>query len=79
VTVKEIILCNTGGSDVTVTIKFGVSESELAILSAKTIKAGETKIISMSAVLNAAEVIDGGDNTGGVVDALISGITITST
>lgn len=77
VLIKEILLCNTSSGVVAVTLKYGVAGSELTMLSAKTLQAGETKIISLSTVLNAVEVIDGGDNTGSVVDVIISGIAVT--
>jgi len=77
VIIKEIILCNTSAGVVPVTLKYGVSGSEIAIFDAKNLQAGETKIISTSTILESNEVIDGGDDTGSVVDIFISGIVIT--
>lgn len=75
--IKEISLCNSSAAPVNVTIKAGVAASELYIFKAVPIQAGETVTYGMAKVLNTAEVIDGGDSAGSVVDCFISGVLIT--
>ena len=75
--IKEMVLCNPHTAVVNVTISAGVAASEKKIFDAYPLQVGETKIISLSTVLNTNEVIDGGDSVGAVVDVIISGIVIT--
>lgn len=75
--IKEISICNSSAAPVQVTIKAGVAASEIYIYDALTVQAGETITQGMAKMLNASEVIDGGDSVGGVVDIFISGALIT--
>lgn len=76
--VVEALICNTGASPVDVTLTMGDGTVvKNTILDALQFGAGETKFITLSTVLNAAETINGGDDTGSVVSITISGVEIT--
>jgi hypothetical protein len=77
--VKEIILCNTDTGAITVTLNYLKTGGTLAkgtILSAYSIAAGETKILSLSSVLNAADTIKGLASTADKVTLYVSGVEI---
>lgn len=77
--VKEIVLCNTDTSARTVTIRMGASPATAAsatVLSALSIAAGETKFITLSAVLETGHLITGGASVGSVVACTISGVEV---
>jgi len=75
--VKEILLCNTDTVSRTVTITAGDGTVvKNTILDALPISAGETKFITLSTLLNAAETISGGASSAAVVSCTISGVEI---
>lgn len=75
--VKEILLCNTDTVPRTVTIYFGTgSAAANTALSAISIGAGETKFVTLSTVLAAADTIKGGASTAAVVACTISGVEV---
>jgi len=76
---KEITLCNTDTSSRTVTIQAGASPATGAsarILSAVNLLAGETKVVSLSMVLEATHLITGGASSASVVSCTISGAEV---
>jgi len=75
--VKEIILCNTDTAQRAVTIFMGTGSAIVdTILDAVPINPGETQFYTLSTVLEAAEIISGGDDAGGVVSCTISGVEV---
>jgi hypothetical protein len=75
--VKEIILCNTDTNAIAVTMNYLKDGGTLAkgtILSAVSFAAGETKILSLSSVLNAGDAVKGLAGTADKVTVSISGI-----
>ena len=75
--VKEILLCNTDTAARTVTMFFGSgSAAANTVLPAMTIQAGETKFITLSTNLIAADTIKGGASVGSVVSCTISGVEV---
>lgn len=73
--VKEILLCNTDTSQRTVTMFVGsTSAAANTILSALPLAPGETKFVTLSTVLVAADKISGGASSASVVACTISGI-----
>jgi hypothetical protein len=75
--VKEMILCNTNNSAVAVTVyyyAYGGTEAKGTILSAVSLAAGETKMLSLSSVLNAGDKITGFAGIADKVSIYISGI-----
>ncbi len=75
--VKEIILCNTHTAAIAVTMyykKTGGTEAKGTFLSAVSLAAGETKLLSLSSVLNAGDTITGFAGTTDKVTVSISGI-----
>jgi hypothetical protein len=75
--VKEIILCNTNNSNVSVWMyyyKTGGVEARGTILNGVSLASGETKILSLSSVLNAGDKITGLAGTADKVTVYISGI-----
>lgn len=75
--VKEILLCNTDtvSREVTITMGDGTVVKN-TILDALILTPGETKFITLSTVLNAAETISGGASSAAVVSCTISGVEI---
>lgn len=74
--VKEILLCNTDSVALTVTLYLNGSAAGNALLSALSLAAGETKIISLSTVLETGQTIKGGASASGVVACTISGVEV---
>lgn len=75
--VKEVTLCNTDTVARTVTLFFGNgSAAANTILSALSIAAGETKIITLSSVLIATDTIKGGASSAAVVSIIVSGVEV---
>ena len=75
--VKEILLCNTDTVAQTVTIFFGTGTAAAnTILSAVTLQAGETRFVTLSSVLIAADKISGGASSASVVSCMISGVEV---
>lgn len=75
--VTGILLCNTATTTSrNVTIKAGPA-TKRTILPARAIQAGETLNIGLNVVLEAADVIQGGQDSGVDVDYIISGVEIT--
>jgi len=75
--VKEIILCNTDVAARTVTICFMKGGGTLAkgtVLNAYSLAPNESKILSLSSVLNATDAIHGVASAANVVTILASGI-----
>jgi hypothetical protein len=72
-----IVLTNTGSSTRNITIKVGPS-TKRAVLSARPLAAGDTLVLELgSTCLLAADVIQGGQDTGTDVDYIISGVEVT--
>lgn len=75
--VKEIVLCNTDTTTRAVTITVGDGTvAKNTLIDALSLLAGETKFITLSTVLNAAETINGGASSAAVVSCTISGVEI---
>lgn len=75
--VKEILLCNTDTVARTVTMFFGSgTAADNTILSAITLQAGETRFVTLSSVLIAADKISGGASSASVVSCTISGVEV---
>lgn len=77
--IKEILLCNTDTSPHAVTIRAGATPATgvlSTLLSAVNINAGETKIITLSTVLEATHLLTGGATVGAVVACTISGAEV---
>lgn len=75
--IKEILLCNTDSVARTVTMQVGTGTAAAnRILSALSLAAGETKFVSLSTVMNAAETITCGASAASVVSCVVSGVEV---
>jgi hypothetical protein len=75
--VKEVLLCNTDTVARTVTLYLGTgSATANTILSAQSLAAGETTILTLSTVLNPGEYIKGGASATSVVAITVSGVEV---
>lgn len=75
---KEVLICNTGAANINVTLYMGDGTAiKNTILDALLVNAGATKFITLSTVLEAGEIISGGDSAGSVASITISGVEIT--
>lgn len=75
--IKEILLTNTDTVARTVTLQVGTGTAVAnRILSAQSINAGASLIITLSTVLNAAETITGGASSASVVSCVVSGVEV---
>jgi len=75
--VKEVLLCNTDTVSRTVTLYFGSGTGAAnTVLSALTVNPGETKFITLSSVLIAADKISGGASSASVVSIVVSGVEV---
>jgi hypothetical protein len=75
--VKNVLMCNTTSSSATVSLYFGAASAANQILNAYTVKANDTVLIELSAVLDAADVIRGLQGTNAAVTIHISGVEVT--
>lgn len=73
---KEITLCNTDTATRNVTMYVAASATGNTLLSALPVGAGETKFITLSTVLNAADTVKGGASAANVVAITMSGVEI---
>ena len=75
--VKEVLLCNTDTVSRDVTLYAGDGTAiKNRILDALSVGAGETKFISLSTLLNTADIIAAGASSASVVSITISGVEI---
>lgn len=75
--IKEIALCNTDSAARTVTMYVGTGSAVAnTLLSAVSLAAGETKLITLSTVLNTGEFIKGGASSASVVACTVSGVEV---
>lgn len=74
---KEMVICNTEASALTVSIFVGTSATIAnCILDALSFQAGETKIFTFSTVMAAADQIRGGASAASMVSINASGVTV---
>lgn len=75
--VKEMVICNTETSALTVSIFVGTSATAAnAIIDAVSFAPGETKLFTFSTVLVAADQIRGGASAANVVSINASGVEV---
>lgn len=75
--IKEMVICNTESSALTVSVFVGTSATVAnAVLDAVTFGAGETKIFTFSTVLVAADQIRGGASAASMVSINASGVEV---
>lgn len=75
--VKEMVICNTESSAITVSVFVGTSATIAnAVLDAVSFAAGETKFFTLSTVLIAGDQIRGGASSASVVSINASGTTV---
>lgn len=75
--VKNILLCNTTSNDATMTVYFGAATAANQMMNAYTVKANDTVLVELSAVLDAADVIRALQGTSGAITMHISGVEVT--
>lgn len=78
--VKNLLLCNTTGTDATITLHFvpsgGSAGTTNKVISTYTVKANDTVIIDLSGVLEAGDTIQGLQGTANAITAYISGVEV---
>lgn len=75
--VKNVVICNTTSTAATLSLYFGAATAANQIMNAYSVRANDTVMVELSAVLDAADVIRALQGTSSALTVHISGVEVT--